>query len=229
VVEAADGTTGLALARGLLPDLIVSDVMMPGMDGHALCRALRSSPDTDFIPFVLLTAQAAQDQRIAGLSGGADDYITKPFEMRELGARVDNLIASRRHLRERFGAGPRLQLRARGESISASDLAFIERVRAAIEANLGNGDFGVAELARDVFQARSHLYRRIQTLFGQPPSDLIRRLRLERAATLLADDTGSVAEVAYATGFNSVAYFHRCFRDAYGVTPAAYRDPDSRR
>ncbi|MGH8311473.1 MAG: helix-turn-helix transcriptional regulator, partial [Steroidobacteraceae bacterium] len=124
---------------------------------------------------------------------------------------------------------PPLELRASAASISASDAAFIERVRTAIEANLNNGDFGVAELARAIFQDRSHMYRRIQTLFGESPSDLIRRLRIECATRLLVDGSGSIAEIAYAAGFNSVAYFHRCFREVHGVTPATYRDEIVRR
>ena len=222
VAEAVDGAEGLAMARHLIPDLVISDLMMPKMDGYELCRSLRCNPETDYIPLIMLTAQAGSDQRIAGLEGGADDYITKPFEMRELEARVDNLIASRRRLRERFGAQT-LELRARSASVSSSDESFIERVRAAIEANIGDPEFGVAELARAAFIDRSHLYRRIQALFGETPSDLIRRLRLEQAARLLSTTSGSVGEVAYAVGFASLSHFTKCFRDAYHITPAAFR------
>jgi AraC-like DNA-binding protein len=200
---------------------------MPKMDGYELCSSLRGSSETDFIPFIMLTAQAGTDQRIAGLSGGADDYITKPFEMRELEVRVDSLIASRRRLRERF-SGQMLELRPRS-AVSSSDESFIERVRAAIEAHLGDPTFGVAELARAAFQDRSHLYRRIQALFGETPSDLIRRLRLEQAARLLGTTSGSVGEVAYAVGFASLSHFTKCFRDAYQITPAAYRNEVARR
>jgi signal transduction histidine kinase/ligand-binding sensor domain-containing protein/DNA-binding response OmpR family regulator len=224
VAEASDGAEGLALACGLLPDLVISDLMMPEMDGHELCQALRESPETDFIPIILLTARADREERIAGLEGGADDYVVKPFDMKELEARADNLIASRRRLRERYLEGSPLELRARTPDVSASDAAFIERVRSAIEANLSDGEFGVAELAQAVFVDRSHMYRRIQALFGETPTDLIRRLRIERAARLLADGSSTVAEIAYAAGFNSVSYFHRCFRTVHGVTPAAYRD-----
>jgi CheY-like chemotaxis protein len=211
------------MAKRFLPDLILSDVMMPGMDGQALCEALRASPETDFIPIILLTARAESHERIAGLEGGADDYIVKPFSMRELEARVDNLIASRRLLRERFAAG-RIELRPTSVPQSDADEAFVARVRDAIEANLGEPGFGVAELARAVFQDRSHLYRRIQSLFGESPSDLIRRLRLERAAAMLATASGNVGEVAYAVGFASVSHFTKCFREAYDVTPAVYRN-----
>ncbi|MGH9259965.1 MAG: helix-turn-helix transcriptional regulator, partial [Acidimicrobiales bacterium] len=107
--------------------------------------------------------------------------------------------------------------------VTPADTAYLDRVRVAIEGNLGNGSFGVAELAREVAQDRSHLYRRLQTLLGRTPTDVIRSVRMERAAQLLAGRAGSVAEIAYAVGFNSVSYFCRCFRDQYGTTPASYK------
>jgi DNA-binding response OmpR family regulator len=223
VLEAEDGATGVAFARQQLPDIVISDVMMPGMDGHQLCRELRASPETDFIPIILLTAKASTEQRIAGLEHGADDYLVKPFAMRELDVRIDNLIASRRLLRDRFAAG-RVELRPRAARVSPSDRAFLDRVRTAIGAHLADADFGVAELAREVFQDRSHLFRRIRYLLGETPSDLIRRLRIEHAARLLNEGAGTVAEVACAAGFNSLSHFRHCFQQVHGVTPAAFRD-----
>ncbi len=204
--------------------------MMPGTDGHAFCAALRASPETDFIPVILLTALADQSERIAGLGRGADDYIVKPFDMRELEARVENLIASRRLLRERF-SGKQVQLNASADAVSPADKEFINRVRAAIEANISDPDFGVNELAGAVFQERTYLFRRVREVFAEAPSDLLRRLRLERAKSMLEEDRGSIAEVAYGAGFNSVSHFCRIFRATYGVTPTAWRSgsgaPDS--
>ena len=231
VIEGADGADGIMLAQQHLPDVIVSDVMMPGTDGHALLRALRASPETDFVPVILLTAQADGDQRIAGLERGADDYIVKPFEMRELDARVRNIIESRRRLRARFAAGaaqraahPVAAPAPSEPERSAADQAFMDKVRAAIERHMADPEFGVAELAREAATERSHLFRRTRDLFGEAPSDVIRRTRLAAAARLLDERSGTVADVAYAVGFNSVAYFRRRFQDVYGVTPAAYRD-----
>jgi AraC-like DNA-binding protein len=172
------------------------------------------------------------DQRLAGLHGGADDYLTKPFDMRELSARIDNLIAQRRRLRERFMAD---SLRTPSAAVSAaprhvesghsqSDRAFVAKVEAAIAQNLANPDFGVGELAREVAQERSYLFRRTRQLFGESPSDLIRSARLQRGATLLVDTDERVADIAYGVGFNSVSYFSQCFLAAYGVTPSAFRD-----
>jgi signal transduction histidine kinase/ligand-binding sensor domain-containing protein/DNA-binding response OmpR family regulator len=224
VVEAADGGEGIEAARALLPDVVISDVMMPGTDGHELCRTLKQSPETDFIPVILLSARASTDDRVAGLVGGADDYLGKPFEMRELAARVENLILLSRRLRERYANTPPEPAPAPpAAALAPADRAFVERLRAAIATHLAEPGFGVAELARALFTDRSHLSRRTRDLLGEAPSELIRRLRLEHAAGLLAGGAGSVAEVAYGVGFNSVSYFCRCFREVYGLSPAEYR------
>jgi signal transduction histidine kinase/ligand-binding sensor domain-containing protein/DNA-binding response OmpR family regulator len=222
VVEAADGVEGLASAERLIPDLVISDVMMPEMDGYELCRSLRANPETDFLPVILLTAKADTEHKVAGLTEGADDYVVKPFEMDELEARVANLIASRRRLRERFG-GEHLELHAKAAEVTSADTVYLDRVRSVIEQNLGDESFGVAQLAQAVGQDRSHLYRRIHTLLDETPSNLLRRLRLERASQLLAGQAGTVAEIAYAVGFNSVSYFCKCFREKHGVTPSGFR------
>ncbi|HMA25629.1 MAG TPA: ATP-binding protein, partial [Gemmatimonadaceae bacterium] len=244
VLEAANGAEGIDVARRELPDVVVSDLMMPDTDGHALVRALRASPETDFLPIVLLTAHTAMEQRLAGLYGGADDYLTKPFDMRELSARVDNLIAQRRRLRNRFMASPVAPAPASQASVaddarttgpskttvspasrlSQSDQAFVAKLEAAIAQHLADADFGVAEFARAVAQDRSYLFRRTRQLFGESPSELIRRARLQRGAALLADTEERVADIAYAVGFNSVSYFSQCFLAAYGVTPTAFRE-----
>ncbi|GJG87809.1 hybrid sensor histidine kinase/response regulator [Gemmatimonadetes bacterium T265] len=227
VLEAGDGAAGVELARRHLPDVVLSDVMMPGTDGHALLRALRASPETDFLPVLLLTAQAEDEQRIAGLERGADDYLVKPFDARELRARVENVIASRRRLRERLGrAGVELPTPAPG--LVPADRALVDRIRSAIEANLGDPEFGVAELAKAVAVERSHLFRRTREMLDATPSELLRRARLERAAQLLREGAGSVAEVAYAVGFQSVSHFSQSFREAHGVSPSQYREQPAR-
>lgn len=235
IAEAEDGQEGLRQARDLTPDLIISDVMMPGLDGHELCRALREDPETDFIPILLLTARAEAGDRIAALDEGADDYVIKPFNMRELQARAANLIASRRHLRERFrghaGASPPRNgsptsgaraLHPREVDLPSADEGYLARVRNAVEAGLGDENFTVAQLARDLGQDRSHLYRRLRELTGENPASLLRRMRLERAAQLLEREVGTVAEIAYSVGFRSVSHFCKCFREHHEVTPAAY-------
>ena len=230
VVEAVDGAEGIERAREVVPDLVISDVMMPRVDGTVLCRTLKSDPETDFIPVILLTARASTDDRVAGFIGGADDYLAKPFEMRELEARVENLIASRRRLRERF-AGERAEVpqTPRRPELSRDDQAFVDRLHATIAAHFAEPEFSVAELARMLFLDRSHLFRRTRELVGETPSDLIRRVRLARAAELLVKGAGTVAEVAYGVGFQSVSHFSQAFREVHGVSPSAYRDSISAR
>ena len=225
IIEAPDGAEGIARARAELPDLVISDVMMPGTSGHELVAALRASAETDFLPIILLTAQGEPDARIAGLEHGADDYITKPFDMRELEARVDNLIASRKRLRERFGGVP-VELQPATKARAAqepADRAFLERLTTALEANLANPEFGVAELADTVFLDRSHLFRKTKELLDETPSELLRRVRLERAAQLLKEGDDGIADIAYGVGFNSVSAFCRAFRETYDATPSTYR------
>ncbi|HEX9562894.1 MAG TPA: two-component regulator propeller domain-containing protein [Gemmatimonadaceae bacterium] len=222
VIEAANGEQGLEVARRRLPDLVLSDVMMPVMDGYALCRALKSDPETEFLPVILLTARAEAEDKLAGLEQQADDYLTKPFDVRELLARIANVVAIRRRLRERFSGAP-LAMHPTRVDVEPADRKFIEQVRASIEANLGDEAFTVEKLASDVAQSRGNLHRRLRDLVGESPSDLIRRMRLERAAEMLKAGAGSVGEVAYAVGFKSVAHFSNAFNDLHGVRPSAWR------
>ena len=241
VIEAADGEDALASVRRRLPDLVVSDVMMPRLDGLGLCRAIRADPETDFVPVLLLTAKAALEDRLGGLTEACDDYLTKPFDVRELVARVQNLIASRRRLRERFAAaaGPSGDEAAGDEAagdeaagdgavslppIVSADDAFAEAVRAAIEAHLGDETFDVGALASAVGQSRSHLLRRTNALLGASPSALIRTARLDRAAALLTARAGTVSEIAYAVGFKSVAHFSNAFLAHTGHRPSAFAE-----
>ncbi len=237
VLEAPDGETGLQMARTGLPDIVISDVMMPGMDGHALCQALKEDPETDFIPVVLLTARAGIENRVAGLRTRADDYVTKPFDVPELLARVQNLIASRKRLRERFSTtapGRSLALHPSLVEVEPADERFLEQVREAIEVHLGDESFSVERLAREVSHSRGHLHRRLRALLDETPSALIRRMRLERAAQLIEGEAGSIGSIAYAVGFKSVAHFSNRFQDHFGVRPSKYvassrdvRDEDS--
>jgi signal transduction histidine kinase/ligand-binding sensor domain-containing protein/DNA-binding response OmpR family regulator len=225
VLEAADGEQGLELAQRLLPDLVLSDVMMPGMDGYALCRAIKTSPETDFIPVILLTARAETSDRLTGLREQADDYLTKPFDVPELLTRIENLIAIRRRLLDRVQESvPPGRLHPTSVVVESADEKFLEQVRVAIEANLGDETFNVERLAQEVTHSRGHLHRRLRDLAGETPSDLIRRIRLERAAQLLEAGAGTVAEVAYSVGFKSVAHFSNAFRDRYGVRPSGWRE-----
>jgi len=237
VTEAADGLQGLAAMRTETPDLVISDVSMPEMDGHALVSALRRDPELDFVPVILLTAAASSESRIAGLEGGADDYLTKPFEMRELLARADQTLQSRQRLRDRIAraaAAATVDGTALAESTTAMaaastsataaiDSAFVRRVREVIEARMGDEDFEVDRLAEAMGVGRSLFYEQVRQLFDQTPMTLVMNYRLERAAQMLRAGHGNVGEVAYAVGFRSVAHFSRRFREHHGVTPSTLR------
>jgi signal transduction histidine kinase/ligand-binding sensor domain-containing protein/CheY-like chemotaxis protein/AraC-like DNA-binding protein len=222
VVEAADGLEGLEQARRIVPDLVLSDVMMPGLDGYALCRALKQDPETDFIPVILLTARAASEDRLAGLRQEADAYLTKPFQVEELTTQIDNLIALRLRLRVRF-AGEVIRSRPPPLELASNDAKLVDQVRSAIDIHLSDEDFGIEELARLVAHSRGHLHRRLKEITDESPSDLLRRMRLERAAQLLDAGAGSVSEIAYGVGFKSVAHFSNRFHDQYGTRPSCYR------
>jgi CheY-like chemotaxis protein len=228
VVAADDGEGGLRAVRSLLPDVVVSDVMMPGLDGFGLCRAIRQDPETAFIAVILLTARASQESRVEGLELGADDYLAKPFSVRELTLRIANLLAARRRLEERVGgvavpsASTRV-LRPSAVEVTSDDEAFVERLRHAIEEHLGDDAFGVEQLAAAVGQSRATLYRRVQGLFDESPMDLVWGMRLDRASDLLVSRAGSVAEVAYAVGFSSLSHFSRRFKERHGTSPSARR------
>jgi signal transduction histidine kinase/DNA-binding response OmpR family regulator/ligand-binding sensor domain-containing protein len=229
VAEATDGEQALARMREVVPDLVVSDLAMPGMDGLALCRAVREDPELEFVPVILLTAAAETESRVRGLEGGADDYVTKPFEMRELLARIARMLQSRRRLRDHLARaaateamlGTAAPAPAPGES--KADSAFARRIKEVVAARLGDEDFGVDELAEGMGMGRTLLYQRTRDLLGATPMELLMTRRLERAAELLAAGEGNVGEVAYAVGFRSVAHFTHRFRERFSVTPSAWR------
>jgi signal transduction histidine kinase/DNA-binding response OmpR family regulator len=222
ILEAADGAEGLKQARRFVPDLVISDLMMPGMDGSALLRALREDPELEFIPVILLTARASTESRMKGLREGVDDYLVKPFDPRELKARVDNLIASRQRLLARYETRPPQPLRVTEVSVTSADESFLTRVQATVEERLGDSDLTVEGLAEALACDRSYLLRKLRTLTGETPSGLIRSLRLQRAEQLLRAGAGAVSEIAYAVGFKSVAHFSNAFQERYGERPSTF-------
>jgi AraC-like DNA-binding protein len=171
---------------------------------------------------ILLTARAATEDRLTGLREAADAYLTKPFQVEELTTQIDNLIALRRRLRERF-ARKVIRMRPAPVEIASSDAKFVDQVRAVIEIHLADEEFGVEELARFVAHSRGHPHRRLKEIVEESLSDLLRRMRLERAAQLLEAGAGSVSEIAYGVGSKSVAHFSYRFQDRFGVRPSAYR------
>lgn len=221
VVEAADGAEGLEKAVELIPDLVISDIMMPKMDGYALCAALKKNDKTNHIPVILLTAKAASGHKIAGLEKGADDYLIKPFNPEELNVRVRNLIKIRQQMRDKFSS--EIMLKPADVTVKSVNQEFLEKLLAIIEAHIEDEAFSVAAFADNAGLSRVQLHRKLRALTGQSPSEFIRAFRLERAANLLKNDAGNIAEIAYMVGFNSQAYFTRCFQEKFGCTPSEYR------
>ncbi len=222
VLESGNGRQGLKQAQEQLPDLIISDWMMPDMDGLDFCHRIKTDERTSHIPFVLLTALSTQDERLTGLQTGADDYLTKPFDARELLIRCHNLIDTRRQLHDRFKRDIRIQ--PKEITATSADEKFLGRVMAIVEANLGNADFSAEQFGQEVGLSRMQLHRKLVGLTGVAASDFIRLMRLKRAAQLLEGRTGSVSEIAYGVGFNSLSYFAKCFREQFGMLPTDYQN-----
>ncbi len=219
---APDGKAGLEAAFRLLPDLIISDVMMPEMDGYALCHALKSDHRSSHIPIILLTAKADLDARLAGLEEGADAYLTKPFEERELRVELKKLHELRKAMRARYSAG--------FEPLSPSDDptfrredAFLQKLHEVLEANFADEDFGVPELCALLGMTQPVLYRKLTSLQDKNTEDYIRSFRLEKARLLLRDTDMNVQEVAFACGFKEPSHFSRVFKQEFGFPPGHLR------
>ncbi|MBC8043482.1 MAG: tetratricopeptide repeat protein [Rhizobacter sp.] len=220
VITAVSGTDALAKASEHVPDLIVSDVMMPEMDGYTLCRHLKQADATSHIPVVLLTAKSSEDSKLEGLETGADDYLTKPFSPKELLVRIKNLIEQRHRLRERYSQVVRVE--PSPIPVASADDAFLQRAMTAVETHLSNEAYTVDHLAKDIYLSRKQLYRKLLSLTNLSPEKFIRTLRLKRAVQLLGQKKGQISEVSYQVGFRSTSYFTKCFREEFGVLPSAY-------
>jgi len=222
VTEATDGEEGLSKAKDEIPDLIITDVMMPEMDGFQFSKKIRSNEKTSHIPLILLTAKAGFDDKMEGLESGIDAYITKPFKAKELKVQIDNLLKQRKLLRERF----RKSVIIKPSEVSAisADQIFLQKTIQKIENHFGDYQFSVEQLAEHLNMSISQLNRKLNALIGQPAGQLIRSLRLQRAADLLKKNSASVSEICYNLGFNDQAYFSRAFKKQYGCSPTAYKN-----
>ena len=221
VMEAVNGAEGLRLAKKHFPDIIISDVMMPGMDGFEMCRKIKSEIETCHIPIILMTARSLEEDRIEGYKMGADGYLPKPFNINVLVARLNNLLETKKRLREKFislgGITPSSELTS-----NSLDESFLDNTTKIIVENISNPDFNLDELLKQIGTSRSQFYRKINSLTGQNPSHFIRTIRLKYASELLIRNQYTVKEIAYKSGFNSTAYFNKTFRELFGMTPNEY-------
>lgn len=220
LLDAADGKAAWSLAKEHSPDLVLSDVMMPELDGIELCKLIKTSLETSHIPVILLTARNSMFYQTEGLETGADDYLTKPFDPKLLILRVKNLIASRQRMREKFGR--QVALEPQEVTLTTPDQEMLQRAIDAVEKHMDNPDFDVSQLAKEVGVSRPVLYRKLPALTDYTPNEFIRIIRLKRAAQILDQADLPVTEVCYSTGFKTPKYFSKCFRDFFGVLPSEY-------
>ncbi len=220
LIEAADGVDGYFQAREKVPDLIISDVMMPQMDGFQLCAKLKTDEITSHIPVILLTARATKASKLEGLETGADDYLIKPFDAAELQVRIKNLIAQRRQLRARFSQ--KLLVEPHEIAVTSADERFLQRALNLIEENMAAPEFNAEEFSRRIGLSRPQLHRKLDALTGQSTTEFIRAIRLKRAASLIKQGYGNISEIAFEVGFNHLSYFTECFRKEFGVNPKDY-------
>ncbi len=218
VIEASDGANGLSIANESVPDLIVSDVMMPVMDGLSFCRKIKEEPMTSHIPVILLTARSTESQQLEGLDSGADAYMTKPFSSQLLLARIDNLLKSRRQLKHLFDDRS-VMAQVETEKLSAPDRTFIERLKELMQKNLDNSNMKMDDIGAGLGISRVQLYRKVKALTGLSPIELLRQMRLQKAYTLLKTTDWTISEIAYAVGFSSPGYFTTCFKKQFGKYP----------
>ncbi|RPI64895.1 MAG: hybrid sensor histidine kinase/response regulator [Ignavibacteriales bacterium] len=218
--EASNGKEGIIIAREKIPDLIISDVMMPEMDGMEFCRRIKTDWITSHIPVIMLTAKASGESKIQGLETGADDYLTKPFNSKELFVRVKNLLEQRRLLREKFSK----EENKKPETVTANPLdeEFIQKAFSLAEKNLDNLNFDTEAFAKEMFLSRMQFHRKLQAITGQTPGDFVRSFRLKKAAQMLNENRLSVTQIAFAVGYNSPSQFTRAFSKQFNCTPTEY-------
>jgi len=227
IIEAVDGEDGLNKAFESAsggPDLIISDIMMPKVDGFQLCKQLKTDLRTSHIPVIMLTAKATTKDKISGLEIGADDYIMKPFEADELKARIKNLLEQRKRLHEHFRKYGLVESAKGGEekNITPCDQKFVRKAVEVINEHISDTSFGVEMLADDMAVSRSLLLKKIEVLVGESPNELIRRIRLDKAANLLKHNSGNISEIALEVGFTNPSYFAEAFKKQFGVPPSQY-------
>lgn len=224
VIEAADGQSGLKLAVESVPDIVVSDVMMPVMDGLTFCTRLKQHEATSHIPVLMLTARSSEQQHIEGLQTGADAYMTKPFSADLLLANISSLLNNRQVLRRAFAAKvAEVDIVVSADGSSTPDSFFLNRFMKAMDKNLSNTKLKIDDLGDELGLSRVQLYRKVKALTGKTPVEILRETRLKRAMLLLKTTDKTVAEIAYEVGFATPGYFSSCFKKQFDKYPTEIR------
>jgi signal transduction histidine kinase/DNA-binding response OmpR family regulator/streptogramin lyase len=227
IIEAKDGREGLEKARSLIPDMVISDIMMPGMDGMELCGKLKSDERTSHVPVILLTAKSTLSDKIEGLGEGADDYISKPFDLAELKARIRNLLEQREKLKQKYSGMVGLDWDTM--SVTTLDEKFLKKITTIISERMDDSEFNVGVLQDEMAMSRVNLFRKLKALTGDTPSGLIKTLRLKTAAKMLEKGEESITHIALNTGFSNSSLFAQVFKKEYGMTPGEYRKLNRRK
>ncbi len=220
LIEAENGMDGLEKSLEYIPDIIISDVMMPKMDGFELCEKLKTDERTNHIPIIILTAKASDEDKINGLETGADDYLMKPFDAEELQVRVKNLIDQRQRWREHFQKESIFDFS--DKEIASIDKEFLKKSVKIIEKHISDTSFGVDVFAEELFMSRQQLRRKLLSIIGKSPSDITREIRLQKASQLIKQNFGNISEIAIEVGFNNPAYFAQSFKKQFGMSPSQY-------
>ena len=220
VEEATNGKEGWEKVKHLYPDLVVSDIMMPLMDGVQLARKIKTETQTAHIPVILLTAMGSEEKQLEGLKAGVNDYITKPFTFEILASRIRNLLSQQELLQKRFQK--QIEVNPAEVTVTPVDEIFLKQALEIVEKNMDNDGFSVEDFSRDMYMNRATLYRKIMSLTDKAPADFIRLIRLKRAAQLLAKSGRSIAEIAYEVGFKDPKYFSRAFKEEFKMLPSQY-------
>ena len=218
--EAINGEQGLIKAEQIIPDLIISDIMMPKMDGNELSGKIKNNEKTSHIPVILLTAKSELESKLEGLETGADDYLTKPFDTKELQIRIKNLIGIRKKLQDKYSRGDYVPVKRGKKKLSNLEELFMNKVTEVINKHLSEEDFSIEQFGKEVGMDRVQLHRKLKALSGKSPSNYLRSVRLVKAKRMISEKKGNVSEIAYAVGFSSPTYFTRCFREEFGRAPS---------
>lgn len=222
VLESPDGFSGFEKAFSEIPDIILTDVVMPGMDGVSLCRKLKSNINTSHIPIILLTVKDSENDILEGLKAGADDYICKPFSLSILRVKVRNLIGSRKTILSHLILSTEENRTQEKEQKMTEEEKFLINAYKIVENNLNNAEFDPDDFAKEIGVSRAQLYRKINSIFGQSVKEFVKMVRLKRAAELLLTSGLNISQIAYEVGFNSVAYFTKSFSGYFYYTPTQY-------
>ena len=226
VIDAPNGEEGLEKIKKEIPDFILSDVMMPGISGIELCKKIKSDIDTCHIPLILLTALSEREDIIKGINAGADDYLTKPFDLNILESKINTIIKNRKLFRKKYI--DKTAFSSDEPGMNELDKKFMKKVMTYIEERMANEDFSIDNLAIEMAMSRSVFYKKIKSLVGQNPQDFIKDIKMKKAANLLREKKYSISEIAYLIGFPNAKYFSTAFKKYFGVSPSQFNEQENK-